>query len=308
MAPPPSVGKRAPAAPATGRIEFAEGLAKGAMNPLEFMLAAFGVSLAAGLFGAVLGLGGGTVVVPALTLLLGIDIRYAIGASIVSVEATSSGAGAAFVRQRLTNIRVSMLLETATTTGAVGGAVLAGVVAGRWLFLLFGALLALSALEMWRRPRHLPPARVPPDRLAERLALCGAYHDDAAGRDVRYRASHTPWGLAASACAGLVSGLLGIGGGVVKVPTMNLVMHMPFKAASATSNFMIGVTAAASAGVYFYRGDVNPYIAAPVALGVLVGAFVGARVMERARSSLLRAAFTVVLVAIAAQMVWKGLH
>jgi uncharacterized protein len=276
------------------------------MTPLEFMLAAFALSAGAGVFGAVLGLGGGTVVVPALTLLLGIDIRFAIGASIVSVIATSIGAGAAYVEEHLTNIRVSMLLETATTSGAVTGAFLAGLVAGRWLYLVFAFVLGWSAFEMWHRPRGLPPpAR--PDPLAARLRLHGVYHDAALGTEVAYRASRIPWGLAVSAFAGVVSGLLGIGGGTVKVPAMNVVMGLPLKVATATSNFMIGVTAAASAGVYFYRGDIDPFIAAPVAAGVVLGALAGTHILNRMRASLLRAFFTAVLLFIAVQMFLRGL-
>ncbi len=272
------------------------------------MLVAFVVSVGAGLFGAILGLGGGIVVVPALTLLLGVDIRYAIGASIVSVIATSSGAGATYVKERLTNLRVAMLLETSTTTGALAGAFLAGIVAGRWLYLIFGIVLGYTALAMWRRPHGTSATPIPADRLADRLRLHGTYFDDATATQVSYRASRTTWGLAVSALAGVLSGLLGIGGGIVKVPAMNLVMGLPLKTASATSNFMIGVTAAASAGVYFYRGDVNPFIAAPVALGVLAGAMMGTYVLRHMRTSVLRVTFTAVLVLVAVQMAWRGLR
>ena len=278
------------------------------MTPLEFMLVAYVVSVVAGMFGAILGLGGGIIVVPSLTLLLQVDIRYAIGASIVSVIATSSGAGATYVKERLTNLRVAMLLETATTTGALGGAFLAGIVAGRWLYLVFGLVLAYSAFQMWRKPRREAAAQIPADSLADRLRLLGTYYDNASATEVRYRASRTVWGLAASALAGIVSGLLGVGGGIIKVPAMNLVMGLPLKVASATSNFMIGVTAAASAGVYFCRGDVNPFIAAPVALGVLSGAMIGTYVLRHMRTSALRVAFTAVLVLVAVQMVWRGLR
>jgi len=270
-------------------------------------VATFAVSLGAGVFGAVLGLGGGIIVVPALTLLLHIDIRYAIGASIVSVIATSSGAGAVYVRRRLTNIRVSMLLETATTTGALVGAFLAGVVGGRWLYILFGLVVAYAALHMWRKPGGPDGRGFPPDRWADRLRLKGSYYDGAAGGEIAYVASRTSWGLAISGAAGIMSGLLGVGGGVIKVPAMNLVMGLPLKVASATSNFMIGVTAAAGAGVYFYRGDINPFIAAPVALGVLVGATIGTRILHRMRGSALRTIFTLVLAAVAVEMLLKGL-
>lgn len=277
------------------------------MTPLEFMLVEFAISVAAGVFGAMLGLGGGIIVVPALTLLLGIDIRYAIGASIVSVIATSSGAGAVYVKERLTNIRIAMLLETATTTGAIAGAAIAGLVAGRWLYLIFGLALAWAAFEMWRTPRHHAGRVSPPDRLADRLHLEGSYYDQARGETITYKASHTPWGMALACVGGVTSGLLGIGGGMIKVPAMNLVLGIPFKVATATSNFMIGVTAAASASVYFYRGDINPYIAAPVAIGVLVGALLGSLLLNRIRARLLRGVFTAILVFIALEMVWRSL-
>lgn len=278
------------------------------MTPVEFVAVTLVVSMGAGIFGSVLGLGGGIVVVPALTLFLHIDIRYAIGASIVSMIATSSGAGVAYVKERLTNIRVSMLLETATTMGAVVGAFLAGIVAGRWLFIIFGLVLAYAAFEMWRRQRGAPDSGPPADRWSTALRLSGSYHDAALDQEVPYRASRTPWGLAVSGAAGIVSGLLGVGGGIIKVPAMNLVMGLPIKVASATSNFMIGVTAAASAGVYFQRGDINPFIAGPVAIGVVAGALVGTQILNRLRGSILRAAFTAVLVFVAIQMLWKGLQ
>jgi uncharacterized membrane protein YfcA len=276
------------------------------MTPVEFAAVTLAVSMGAGIFGSVLGLGGGIIVVPALTLLLHIDIRYAIGASIVSVIATSSGAGVAYVKERLTNIRVSMLLETATTPGAVLGALLAGIIAGRWLYLVFGLVLAYAAYEMWRRPHRAADAVAPTDRWSARLRLSGSYHDAALDKEVPYHASRTPWGLALSGVAGILSGLLGVGGGIIKVPAMNLVMGLPIKVASATSNFMIGVTAAASAGVYFLRGDINPFIAGPVAIGVVVGALIGTHILNHLRRSVLRVAFTAVLVFVAIQMLWKG--
>jgi uncharacterized protein len=278
------------------------------MTPVEFMLLAFAASVGAGVFGALLGLGGGIIVVPALTLLLGVDIRYAIGASIVSVIATSSGAGAAYVRDRLANIRIAMLLESATTLGALAGAFLSGVVSHRWLYLIFGLVMAYAATGMWRGPRPAREAAGRPDRLTARLRLDGTYFDGALGKEVPYRASHAPRGLASSSLAGVISGLLGVGGGVIQVPAMNLVMGLPLKISTATSNFMIGVTAATSAGIYFQRGDINPFIAGPVALGVITGAVIGARLMRRLRSNMLRAAFTLVLVGTAVEMIWKGLR
>ena len=277
------------------------------MSPLEFALTLLGISVGAGFLGSLVGLGGGVVVVPALTLLYGIDIRYAIGASIVSVIATSSGAAAAYVKERLTNLRVAMLLELGTTTGAITGAFIAGIIHSRWLFVIFGLALAYSGVAMLRRSQRRGEA-VPPDGWADRLRLHGSYFDEARGREVAYRVTHTRLGLFLMYLAGLMSGLLGIGSGVFKVPAMDLGMRIPIKVSSATSNFMIGVTAAASAGVYFVRGDIDPFIAAPVATGVVMGALAGSRVLPRTDSRLLRLVFVVVLLVISVQMLWKGLR
>lgn len=277
------------------------------MTPLEFVLVAFGISIVAGGLGALLGLGGGIIVVPALTLLLGIDIRYAIGASIVSVIATSSGAAAAYVRERMTNLRVAMLLEVATTTGALSGAYLAGIIGGRWLYITFGLILALSAVQMLQKLGPSPAVHVPPDALADRLKLHTSYYDPARGEEIGYRVTHTRLGLLLMYVAGVVSGLLGIGSGALKVLAMDLAMRMPFKASTATSNFMIGVTAAASAGVYFTRGDIDPFVAAPVAAGVLLGAVAGSRLLSMVRGRIIRIVFVVVLVAISLEMLRQGI-
>ncbi len=277
-----------------------------ALTPLEFTLATFGVSIVAGVVGALLGLGGGIIVVPTLTLALGIDVRYAIGASLVSIIATSSGAAAAYVRERMTNLRVAMLLELGTSTGAITGAYLAGILSGRWLQVTFGVVMALTALQMLRPRRSA--LHVPPDPLADRLRLHGGYYDQAEQREIRYRVTRTPLGLALMLVAGVLSGLLGIGSGILKVPAMDLAMGLPIKASTATSNFMIGVTAAAGASVWFARGDIDPFIAGPVAAGVLLGAVAGARVLGRARSRTIRLAFVVVLLITSAQMLWRGLQ
>jgi uncharacterized membrane protein YfcA len=277
------------------------------MTPLEFAFTLLGISIGAGFLGALVGLGGGVIVVPVLTLLYGIDIRYAIGASIVSVIATSSGAAAAYVRERLTNLRVAMLLELGTTMGAVSGALIAGFIHSRWLFTIFGLVLIYSGVAMLRRSRG-PRENVPPDRWADRLRLHGSYFDEIRGEEVGYRVTHTRLGLVLMYGAGLISGLLGIGSGVFKVPAMDLGMRIPLKVSSATSNFMIGVTAAASAGVYFARGDIDPFIAAPVATGVVIGALAGSRTLPRIDNRLLRLVFVLVLLAISVQMLWKGLR
>lgn len=276
------------------------------MTPLSFTLLVFGASLGAGFFGSLLGLGGGVIVVPVLTFLFHVDIRYAIGASIVSVIATSSGAAAAYVRERLANLRVAMFLEVATVSGALTGAFVAGVLGGRWLTLLFGSAVILSALGMLRG--HAWPAgrASRPDAWADRLRLHGAYWDASAGREIPYAVQGTRLGLGLLYVAGAVSGLLGIGAGALKVPALDLAMRLPIKASSATSNLMIGVTAAASAGVYFARGDIDPFVAAPVAAGVLLGALVGSRLLPRIHGVVLRFAFVLVLLWIGAQMVARS--
>jgi uncharacterized protein len=276
------------------------------MSPLVFTLLTFAISIVAGVLGSLLGLGGGIIVVPALTLLLHIDIRYAIGASIVSVIATSSGAAAAYVRERLTNLRVAMLLEIATTTGALTGAYLGGVIGGRWLYIIFGIMLGYSAIAMLRKRTDHAAEDVPRDAIADRLKLHDSYFDPAIGQQISYRVTHVPLGLVLMYIAGVVSGLLGIGSGALKVPAMDLAMRLPMKVSSATSNFMIGVTAAASAGVFFSRGDINPFVAAPVAAGVLLGATGGSVLLGRLKSSVVRGTFVVVLIWISLQMLWKG--
>jgi len=278
------------------------------VTPLEFTVAAFAASLAAGFFGSLLGLGGGIIVIPALTILLHVDIRYAIGASIVSVIATSSGAAAAYVRDRMANLRVAMFLETATTSGALTGAFLAGVLGGRWLTLGFGTAVVLSAVGMMRGTlwqRAAPPS---PDAWADRLRLHGSYHDDAAGEEIRYQVFGTKGGLLLMYAAGAVSGLLGIGAGALKVPAMDLAMRLPIKVSSATSNLMIGVTAAASAGVYFARGDIDPFVTAPVASGVVLGALLGSRLLPRVRSNAIRLVFVALLLWIGGQMIWRAIR
>ncbi|MGH2513758.1 MAG: sulfite exporter TauE/SafE family protein [Candidatus Limnocylindrales bacterium] len=269
-------------------------------------LGIFAVSLLAGIVGALAGVGGGILVIPALTILFGIDIRLAIGASIVSVIATSSGAAAAYVRDRLTNMRIGMFLEVATTSGAVAGALLAAAVAPTFLYLLLGAVLILSAgMQLTRLGEELPP-EAPPSPFARRLALGDSYPDAVLGREVEYVPNRIPLGFAMMAVAGLVSGLLGIGSGALKVLAMDGAMRLPLKVSSATSNFMIGVTAAASAGIYVGRGDVDVRIASPVALGILIGAFVGARLLGRLSNQHVRWIFVPVLFAIGLETILRG--
>ncbi len=276
------------------------------MTPLLFVLTVGAISLVAGFLGSLLGLGGGMIVVPALALLFHVDIRLAIGASIISVIATSSGAAAAYVRDRLANLRLAMFLELGTTTGALTGAYLAGIMHPRWLFILFGLILGYSAMAMLRG-RRAGEVEVVVGTWTRVLRLRGSYFDDAAGEEITYQPVRARLGLALMYLAGTVSGLLGIGSGALKVPAMDLAMELPIKVSTATSNFMIGVTAAASAGVYFSRGQIDPFIAAPVAIGVLAGALFGSPTLGSIGGRSVRLTFVVVLMLIAAQMLFKGI-
>lgn len=276
------------------------------MEPATFALLTFGASLLAGSLGALLGLGGGIIVIPVLTLLFGVDIQYAIGASVVSVIATSSAAAAAYVRDHMTNLRIGLFLETATTTGAVTGAIVGGLIGGRALYIIFAVVLGYSAVMMFRRRHSDVSDQVVNHAWSERLGLASQYPDTNLGRTISYNVAGVPLALGLMYVAGIVSGLLGIGSGALKVPSMDLAMRLPIKVSSATSNFMIGVTAAASAAVYFARGDIVPFIAAPVALGVLLGAVLGARVMCRVNSVAIRKVFIVVLIVVAIEMALKG--
>lgn len=271
----------------------------------EFLLLL--VSVGAGLFGAILGLGGGIIIVPVLTLGLGINIRYAIGASIVSVIATSSGAAATYVKDRLANIRVAMLLEVATTLGALMGAIVSAFISERELFLVFSGILLYSAFIMLRK-RHndetAPLANV--DYWAGLFKLNSSYPDRAQGKEIAYAVTHVPLGFLLMLGAGVISGLLGIGSGALKVPAMDSAMRLPIKVSSATSNFMIGVTAAASAGSFYMRGDILPILAAPVALGVLLGSWIGTHIMVRLHSRRIRVLFVGVLLVIAIQMGFRA--
>jgi len=276
------------------------------MTP-EAELGIFATSIVAGLIGSLAGVGGGILVIPVLTFGFGVDIRLAVGASIVSVIATSSGAAAAYVKDRMTDMRVGMFLELATTTGAVCGALLAAVVAPAFLYVLLGVvLLSSAAMQVARLGEETPPTD-PPSALASRLRLESSYPDRRLGREVTYSARRVPLGFALMWIAGVVSGLLGIGSGVLKVLAMDGAMRLPMKVSSATSNFMIGVTAAASAGIYLRRGDVDPTIAVPVALGVLAGATIGARILPRLSNRAVRLVFLPVLVAVGAETLLRGL-
>ena len=262
-------------------------------------------AFAAGFVGALTGLGGGVVIVPLLTLAFGVDIRYAIGASLVSVIATSSAAAAAYVRDGYSNLRIGMFLEVATTLGAVLGALIASRVPVSAVAVVFGVVLLCSAYLSLRHPAEasLNPRA---DPIATWLRMDSSY-PTAQGPAV-YHVARVPLGWLIMACAGGLSGLLGIGSGALKVLAMDQVMRLPFKVSTTTSNFMIGVTAAASAGLYLKRGYIDPALAVPVVVGVTAGAMLGTRTLAGARPSALRILFVVVLVALGGQMIYHGLR
>lgn len=266
----------------------------------------FAVSLFAGTAGAILGLGGGIIMVPALTLLFKVPIHQAVAASAVSVIATSTGAAIAYLKDRITNARIAMLLEVGTTAGALTGAFISGLLEARWLFLLFGLLMGYSAYAMYQARKTELPEGVKPDEMAVRLGLSGSYYDQALDRTVPYTVARTLPGVGLMYGSGTIGGLLGIGAGAFKVLAMDQVMRLPIKVSTATSNFMIGVTAATSAVVFYVRGDVEPVVAGPVALGVMCGALVGTRLMVRLKGSTIRKLFVPVLLFLAVQMLWKG--
>jgi len=274
------------------------------MTVLVFTLVVLALSLLAGLLGALTGLGGGVVVVPALTLALGVDMKYAIGASLVSVIATSSGAAAAYVREGFSNIRIGMFLEIATTLGAILGAFLASRISTHALAIVFGLIL-LQAAYMSFKGAPEDAQQVQSDALATRLRLGGTY--PVGGSHQQYGVRHVPGGFALMFGAGTLSGLLGIGSGAVKVIAMDRVMRIPFKVSTTTSNFMIGVTAAASAGVYLRQGYINPRVAMPVMLGVLAGALLGAKLLVHMKVKTLRLVFGIVIFALAVEMILKGI-
>jgi uncharacterized membrane protein YfcA len=275
------------------------------MHIWEFTLLVGMGSFLAGLLGALTGLGGGVVLVPLLTLLFKVDIRYAIGASLVSVIATSSGAAAAYVKEGFSNIRIGMFLEIATTIGALLGAFLASKLPTNVIAIVFGTVLLMSAYSA-RKPRPLAERELPPDPLATKLRLNGSFPE--AGIMRSYNVQRVPAGFSLMFGAGALSGLLGIGSGAVKVLAMDQAMEIPFKVSTTTSNFMIGVTAAASAGVYLNRGYIDPGLAMPVMLGVLAGSLLGARILVRAETKWLRLVFSVVILVLGLQMLIQGLR
>jgi uncharacterized protein len=264
------------------------------------------VSIVAGFVGALFGLGGGVLIIPFLTLVEGVPVPLAVGASIVSVVATSSASAATYVQDHLTNLRLGMFLEIGTVAGAITGAFVSVFLPASVLFVLFGLILLYATFIMIRSRGVDFPAGVRPDRTSTILGLGSEYEDHSLNRVVKYEVTRTPLTVFVGYFAGIVSGLLGVGGGIINVPTMNLLSKVPVKVASATSNFMIGVTAAASASVYLLRGDVHPLLAAPLIMGVAGGALLGTRILKVTPPTRVKVAFGILLAAISLLMILKG--
>ncbi|HZR66496.1 MAG TPA: sulfite exporter TauE/SafE family protein [Terriglobales bacterium] len=275
------------------------------MNVLAFTFLVWAGSLVAGFLGSLTGLGGGVVLVPLLTIFFHVDLRYAIGASLVSVIATSSGSAAAYVKEGFSNIRIGMFLEIATTLGALFGAYMTAKVPAKAIAIIFGAVLIYSAYVS-RRVRSRTAADKPPDPLATKLKMNGSFPDTSGIRF--YNVYNVPVGFGVMYLAGALSGLLGIGSGALKVVAMDQAMRIPFKVSTTTSNFMIGVTAAASAGVYLSRGYIDPSLAMPVMIGVLIGSLMGTRILVKTQTSLLRLVFSGVIVLFGLEMVFKAIR
>jgi len=280
----------------------------------EYLLLMFLVAILAGVIGSMVGVGGGILVVPALTIGFGVPIEYAIGASIVSTIATSSGAASAYVKDRITNLRIGMFLEIGSVFGSIVGVTttlyfvrsgLSGII-----FVVFGFVLFFSAynvLHNARKPRSEPFVNAGHDALAERLKLRGEYDDKPLRTTIGYVATRVPAGFVVIFFAGLLSGLLGVGGGVLKVLGMDTMMRLPFKVSTTTSNFMIGVTATASTGILYMSGYVNVILAAPVALGVVAGSLAGARALVRSKPASIRVLFVAILLVFGVEMMYMGI-
>lgn len=274
------------------------------MNTIEFSLLIGTASLLAGFLGALTGLGGGVVIVPLLALGFKVDIHYAIGASLVSVIATSSGSAASYLKEGFSNVRIGMFLEIATTLGAITGAYLASGTPTKAIAIVFGIVLIVSA-ALSLRTRKARPEDDPQDRFATALRLNGNYPVE--GELQPYNVRRVPLGFGLMFGAGALSGLLGIGSGAVKVLAMDEAMLIPFKVSTTTSNFMIGVTAAASAGIYLSRGYIDPVIAMPVTLGVLAGSMIGVKFLLRAKTHAIRIVFATVVCLLGLEMIYNGL-
>ena len=275
---------------------------------LQFIL----IAVLAGFLGSLVGLGGGIIITPALTILFGFDIKYAIGASIVAVIATSSGSAIAFVKDHVSNMRVGMLLEVFTTAGGVVGALIAGVFSSKLLYIFFSLILLNSFYGMLKKTGLITKLKkeeekVENDKYADKYKLNSTYYDKATGETVKYNVTNVPQGSLVMFGAGFASGLLGIGSGAFKVVALDTYMKLPIKVSTATSNFMMGVTATASALIYFFNGTINPAVAAPIAIGTLIGSRTGAKVMQRLDAKYIRYIFLPILLFTIINMLLKGL-
>ena len=275
---------------------------------LQFML----IAVFAGFLGSLVGLGGGIIITPALTILFGFDIKYAIGASIVAVIATSSGSAIAFVKDHVSNMRVGMLLEVFTTAGGVVGALMAGVFSSKLLYIFFSLILLNSFYGMLKKTGLITKVKkeeenVENDKYADKYKLNSTYYDKATGETVKYNVTNVPQGSLVMFGAGFASGLLGIGSGAFKVVALDSYMKLPIKVSTATSNFMMGVTATASALIYFFNGTINPVVAAPIAIGTLIGSRTGAKVMQRLDAKYIRYIFLPILLFTIINMFLKGM-
>lgn len=275
---------------------------------LHTALLMLGVGIFAGIMGSILGIGGGMIVTPIVTLAMGLDIKYAIGASIIAVIATSSGSTIAFLKDDVLNLRVAMFLEIATTIGAIIGALLTGAFDPMILYILFGSLLVFSSWNMYRKMRSGQEVlqHVTADKWAEKFNLNSSYYGKNTKQQIDYQVENVPGGFLIMLGAGLASGMLGIGSGAFKVMAMDGAMKMPLKPSSATSNLMMGVTAAASATVYFFNGSIRPDLAVPLALGILGGSTIGTRIMQVLPSKIIRLIFIPILLYLGLQMILKG--
>lgn len=262
-------------------------------------------AILAGMLGSLTGLGGGVVIIPLLTLGFGVDIRYAIGTALVTSIATSSGAAAAYIREGITNVRIGMFLEIATTTGAVAGALIAVFLPTNIIAIIFACVLIFSSAMTLRKKNQMIDYTATGDKLAEKLKLNGSYPTKEGVQS--YNVQHVAGGYSLMTLAGILSGLLGIGSGALKVLAMDTIMKIPFKVSTTTSNFMVGVTAAASAVIYLQRGYIDPGLAMPIVVGVLIGAFFGSKLLIKMDVKTLRVIFSVVIVFLALQMMYNGI-
>lgn len=275
------------------------------MSVIVFTLIVLAGAILAGFLGSLTGLGGGVIIIPLLTLGLGVDLHYAIGASLISVIATSTGSAAAYVKEGLTNMRIGMFLEIATTVGAIVGAFIAVFLNANYVALIFSAILVFSALSALKAKVDYSNLDYS-SRLARIFRLNGSYPHN--GVEQAYAVKNVAGGFFMMLFAGALSGLLGIGSGALKVIAMDNIMRLPFKVSTTTSNFMMGVTAAASAMVYLHRGQIDPGVAMPVCLGVLLGASIGAKVLVKAKTNRLKLVFAAVVLILALQMAYKAIN